>query len=42
MVLVRNEYAAEWINGRLQETIARTLSAVAGRTFPVVAAEVVA
>ncbi len=42
VVLVRNEYAAEWINGRLQETIARTLSAVAGRTFPVVAAEVAA
>lgn len=38
-VLVRNEYAAEWINGRLQETVARTLSAIAGRPLQVVAEE---
>ncbi|MFO7682466.1 MAG: DnaA N-terminal domain-containing protein [Chloroflexota bacterium] len=38
-VLVRNSYAADWINGRLQETVSRTLSAVAGRQLHVQASE---
>jgi hypothetical protein len=36
-VVVGNEYAAGWINGRLAPVIARTLSAVAERELSVVA-----
>ncbi|MCA9935972.1 MAG: hypothetical protein H6662_15720 [Ardenticatenaceae bacterium] len=36
-VLVRNDYAAQWINGRLADTVARTLSAVAGKPLSITA-----
>lgn len=36
-VLVRNEFAAQWINGRLQDTVTRTLNAVSGRELQVTA-----
>lgn len=39
VVLVRNSYAADWINGRMQDTIGRTLSAIAQRDLTIEACE---
>ena len=36
-VLVRNNYAADWINGRLAATVTQTLSTIAGRQLPITA-----
>jgi len=35
IVYTGNSYAADWINGRLRDTVSRTLSAVAGREWGV-------
>lgn len=39
VVYTRNAYAADWINGRLRETVSRTLSSIAGRHLAVEACE---
>jgi hypothetical protein len=38
-VLVQNSYAADWINGRFQDTVSRTLTAIVGRELTVQARE---
>ncbi|MBK7916535.1 MAG: hypothetical protein IPJ94_09775 [Chloroflexi bacterium] len=39
VVYTRNAYAADWINGRLQDMVSRTLSSVAGRQLTIEACE---